>query len=593
VRNNIGFKFDAAKHETIPSLLKKQGYATGAAVSAYVLRGDTGLGASFDFYDDRMAVNDADAIGNVQRPGDQTVAVAEQWIAQHQNGPFFFLLHLFEPHTPYSPTYDSDIAAADAILGRFLESLAKTGVYDRAIIFVLSDHGEGLGDHGEDEHGIFLYREAIQVPLMMKLPSGRLANTTIDDPAALIDVLPTIAALTGIDQPAAAKGLSLLALANTPARRIYAETLYPRIHLGWSDLRSLVDDQFHLIESPRPEIYALSDPRESENAVDAHRRVYAAMKKDLDQYSREMPAIGAIDPEEAKKLAALGYLSSSSSPADGPLPNPREAIVELKMLNEAAALVRAGRNNEAAASYRRITERNPRLTDAWTSLGRALEKAGRYEEALDSYKRAMSLAPALSGELGLSLGNLYLMLNRPEDAARHARLGLRTNPGQAHILLGRAALARGDLVAASSEADSAMPEFSLKPAALVLRAQVLTRQRRLDEAMHEIDAARALIAERQLPAPALLHFVRGDLLARMNRVDEAIVDLNEEIRLYPHDREAYASLAAIYVLSGRKREAQRTMERLVAANPSPSSYTFAAQTFQQLGDDESARVWRR
>ena len=593
VRNNIGFRLDPSKHESIPSLLKRQGYATGAAVSAYVLRGETGLAQAFDFYDDRIAVNDTDAVGNVQRAGAETVAAAEQWIAQHQSGPFFFLLHLFEPHTPYAPTYDADIAAADAVLGRFFDSLKQKGLYDRAIIFVLSDHGEGLGDHGEDEHGIFLYREVIQVPLMLKLPAQQLANSTVDKPAALIDVLPTIAAMTGIRRPPAAKGTSLLELVNAPARRIYSETLYPRIHLGWSDLRSLVDDRFHLVDGPSPELYALSDHAESANAIGDQRRVYAAMKKDLDAYSREMPSTGVVNPEEAKKLAALGYLSSTSAPSDGPLPNPRDAIVELTMLNEAAGLLKARRTDEAIAIYRRVTERNPRLTDAWASLGRALEESGRDDEAVATYQRAISVAPALAGEFGLSLASLYLTLNRPDDAARHASLGLSTNPGQAHILLGRAALARADLTAAAAEADAAMREFSYRPAAMVLRAQVLTKQRRLNEALRLIEEARAEVAKEKLDTPALLHFVRGDVLARMNRMDEAIAAFNEEIRLFPRDRQAYASLTAVYVLSGRKREAHRTMERLVAANPSPSSHALAAQTFEELGDRESARLWRR
>jgi choline-sulfatase len=593
VRNNIGFRFDAARHQTIPSLLKTQGYATGAAVSAYVLRGETGLAAPFDFYDDEIAAETADAIGNVQRRGEDTVAIAANWIAQHQQQPFFFMLHLFEPHTPYRPTYDADIAAADRILGRFLDSLKQSGLYERSIIFVLSDHGEGLGDHGEDEHGIFLYREAIQVPLMLKLPSNDRANTTVEQPAALIDVLPTIASMTGVAVPEGAKGTSLLELANTPVRRIYSETLYPRIHLGWSDLRSLVDDRFHLVDGPSPELFALSDRREATNALDDQRRVYAAMKKDLDAFPRAMPGVGDIDPEEAKKLAALGYLSSTSVPSDGPLTDPREAIAELRLLNEAAGLAKSGRRSDAITAYRRLLDRNPRLTDAWTALGRVLEETGQLDEAVDTYQRAIGLAPSLAPELGLSLAAVYLMLNRPDDATAHARLGLSTNPGYAHVLLGRAALARGDLATASIEAEAVMKDFSFRPAAMVLRAQVLTRQRRLDDAMREIDNALAEVQRNKLEVPPLLHFVRGDLLARLNRTDEAVAAFNEEIRLFPHDREAYASLAVIHALSGRKTEAHRTMERLVEANPNSSSYALAAKTFEEIGDAESARVWRR
>jgi choline-sulfatase len=187
VRNNLGFSL-AASQLTLPSLLKTRGYATGAAVSAYVLRGASGLAASFDDYDDAVAIRGGESVGAQQRPGRETAAVARTWIQRHQGTPFFYLLHLFEPHTPYAPPephrsrwalpYDGEIATADEIVGEFLASLKQQGLYDDALIVFLSDHGEGLGEHGEAEHGIFLYQEAIRVPLIVKLPRGERANTS-------------------------------------------------------------------------------------------------------------------------------------------------------------------------------------------------------------------------------------------------------------------------------------------------------------------------------------------------------------------------------------------------------------------------------
>src|SRR5205814_9286008 len=110
--------------------------------------------------------------------------------------------HIYEPHTPYEPTYDADVEAADAIMGRFFDSLKQQGLYDKAAIILLSDHGEGLGDHGEDEHGILLYREALQVPLMIKLPKSRDHGRSVSTPVELIEPYPTI---TGV----ASRGTSL------------------------------------------------------------------------------------------------------------------------------------------------------------------------------------------------------------------------------------------------------------------------------------------------------------------------------------------------------------------------------------------------
>src|SRR5207245_6046663 len=156
-----------------------------------------------------------------QRPGATTAALAEEWLRQKKGGPFFFLLPLYEPHVPYDPpepyrsryplAYDGEIATADAIVGDFLDFLRASGVYDRAVIVLTSDHGEGLGDHGEDQHSILLYTEALRVPLMVKLPQGRRKGETIEEPAQLADIVPTVAGLLGLDIPAL-PGRSLLDL---------------------------------------------------------------------------------------------------------------------------------------------------------------------------------------------------------------------------------------------------------------------------------------------------------------------------------------------------------------------------------------------
>ncbi|HKO00063.1 MAG TPA: sulfatase, partial [Thermoanaerobaculia bacterium] len=173
LRDNVGFKL-APNVPTLASLLKKNGYATGAAVSAFVLRHETDISRGFDFYDDDVEpIGASTVIGRVQRDGRETARVAKSWI-DRQQGTFFFFLHLYEPHTPYTPPepffgrypnhYDGEIAYADDIVGDFIGYLKQRDLYDKALIIFLSDHGEGLNEHGEEEHGIFLYREALQVP---------------------------------------------------------------------------------------------------------------------------------------------------------------------------------------------------------------------------------------------------------------------------------------------------------------------------------------------------------------------------------------------------------------------------------------------
>src|SRR5262245_37641685 len=324
VRDNLGYALGPGP-ATLASALKAKGYATGGAVSSIVLSHATGVSRGFDFYEDSVEPTRMNqTLSRVQRDGAETTALLAEWVHARGEGPFFAFLHLFEPHSPYEPpepyrsryplAYDGEIARADEIVGAFLKGLKERGIYDRALIVFLSDHGEGLNDHGEDEHGVLLYREAIHVPLLVKLPRGKRAGETIATPVALVDVFPTVAEQVGVPLPAGLAGRSLFAKAASPpegaARRIYSETLYPRLHLGWSDLASLVDDRNQYIESPRPELYDIvTDPGEKTDLAAGLPPAFRSMRVELAGMARPLQAPGTSDPEQVKKLASLGYIS--------------------------------------------------------------------------------------------------------------------------------------------------------------------------------------------------------------------------------------------------------------------------------------------
>src|SRR4029077_2191380 len=188
VRNNLGYRFDGSKFPTLQKTLREHGYHTGAAVSSYVLRSETGISDGFDFYDDAIPIAASGAISEHRRPGFETLKVAKSWISDNAQRPFFFFFHIYETHAPYDPSYDGEIAKSDAIVGGLIQHLKSLGIYDRALIVFLSDHGEGLWQHGEDQHGILLYREALQVPMFMKLPGSLNHCFPIPAPYALADV---------------------------------------------------------------------------------------------------------------------------------------------------------------------------------------------------------------------------------------------------------------------------------------------------------------------------------------------------------------------------------------------------------------------
>ncbi|HEU4523309.1 MAG TPA: sulfatase-like hydrolase/transferase [Thermoanaerobaculia bacterium] len=595
VRNNIGYRFDPRRQDSVPAMLRRAGYATGGAVSAYVMRGDTGLGELFDFYDDRTSAEENVAAGELSRAGFDTLAAATPWIAQHAARPFFFFFHIFEPHAPYAApaeyqsqaatAYDAEIALADAVVGRFVESLKANGVYERALIILLSDHGEGLGDHGESEHGVFLYREALHVPLVIKLPGAARRGTTVMEPVQLIDVAPTIAAATGVTLTSKIAGLTLLG--EVPANReIYGETLLPRIHFGWSELRSLAGARHHFIEAPRPELYDyIADPSEKKNLVEEERRLLAAKRRAMESHVANIEA-PSIDPEEAEKLAALGYIGQARTTTAADLPDPKDAIADLDALRVAAGMEKRGELDRAAAVYQSIASRNPRFADAWLRLATLQERAGARDAASASYRKALQAAPELASHLAIRIGALALQAGDLDGAAKHAELALRSAPGAAHHLLGQVALARNDYRRAAEEAKAASDDPAYRGPAAVLGALILIRQGQLAPALQVLDRV-----ERRTPVRDL-ELTRGDILARMDRFEEAVAAFEAEIASFPQNRDAYSRLALLFFATGRAAEATDVLERMYRASPDRASAMLAAGVADAVGERRLAGEWR-
>lgn len=609
VRDNVGYLYDGEKWPSLPTLLKQAGYATGGAVSAHVLRADTGMGHGFDLYDAGVHLRFTDSLGLSQRPGTETAERALAWMRTVAEKPFFLFLHLYEPHTPYAPPepfasryagkpYDGEIAAADAVVGQVVAELKGRDLYDRAIIVVLSDHGEGLGDHGEKEHGIFLYRESIQVPLFVKLPDSRGGGTRVAEPAQIVDLFPTLLALAGVDLPAGQPypGRSLLALSKTEPRDLYAETFYPRLHFGWSELTSLVRDRFHYIEGPDPELYDLAaDPRETKNVLTAERRAYATLRQSLQGFERELAPPSAVDEETAQRLASLGYLGGTAKTKPGEaLPDPKTRIATLADFDLAMGHFGRGEYAEAVPAFERLLASNPNMVDAWESLAQSLQKLGRMEEALAAYEKALETSGGVS-HVAVATGSLLLQMGRLPEARQHAELGLKVSPAMANSLLAQIALAEGKPEEAEKAARAAIASPGVRIAPMITLAQVLAKQGRLEEALRASDDAAAEIEKTGAAGQSFagLHFVRGDVLARLGRAAEAEKEFQEEIRSFPADTRAYSGLSVLYASEGRPDAAVAVLRQMVESNGSPAAYAEAVRTLRVLGDPQGAAALLR
>ncbi len=605
VRDNVGYRLDPAKIEKgdlpfLPEILKKAGYATGGAVSAYVLQGKTGLKTGFDFYQDGIEFVSATGLGGLQRSGTETLELARPWLESVKDKPFFFFFHIYEPHSPYTPPepfaskypskYDGEIASADQIVGDLIADLKRLDVYDKALVIVLSDHGEGLGDHGEEEHGVLLYNEAIQVPLLVKLPESQKAGGTTGRPVELFDVAPTVLGLLGLDVPKAMPGVSLLA-ENVPPRRIYSETFYPRLHFGWSELFSLIDEKSHYIDSPEPELYDREkDPGEKTNVLTRERRLYASMKKELDGFDRQLQPPSAVDEETRQAMSALGYIGSGVGASDGPLPAPSSKIGSLADLKEGFRLNGEKQYPAAEAAFRRVIAANPKMVDAWEFLGRTLERMGRTEDALAAYKQGLRISNG-SPQIAVAAAALYLNLGQLDDAATHAKMAVGTHPSFAHGVLAQIALQRDQLDEAEREARAAMEDQSQRVGPMIVLAEVLHERKDDAKALDMVRQAQEAYDQRESKDPDLLrglHLIHGKILADQGDAAGAEAAFQKEIELFPDSIRAYSSLAILHALSGRGADVGAILQRMVEANPNPVAYGEAVKTLRILNDPGSA-----
>ena len=411
-------------------------------------------------------------------------------------------------------------------------------------------------DHGEDQHGILLYRESLQVPLFIKLPQSAQQGQTISRPVQLADVFPTVLHLLGIQR----SDRSLLADSSRP---IYSETLYPRIHLGWSELRSLIQDRDQYIEGRGSELYDLvSDPAEKHDLSATDRRTASALREKLHTIPSTINPLQPIDPEEAKKLAALGYVGTPRN-RSGPLPDPRDEIGHLTEIKAAFHLADERRDDEAIPAFRALLARNPHLQDVWSKLGEVLVDSGRYAEAIEAYKSAIAQSEAFSPDLALGLGFAYLKSGNAKEAIPHAEVAMTTNPREANELRARAYIEQHDFANAEQHAQAAIDAGGRQPTSILLLAEVQRAEGKFEAALQTIDAAQSRAHAMGVQHLYAADYLRGDVLARLNRPEDAMAAFQREIANSPQHLQSYANLALIYFIEENPRAAEEVLRDMV------------------------------
>ncbi|HKW35548.1 MAG TPA: sulfatase-like hydrolase/transferase [Candidatus Acidoferrum sp.] len=506
-----------ANHSTLAEILNKEGYGTAAFIGSVILDSSKlapGLDRGFQFYDNfPEKTGTKSRWGRLERRGMDVVQRAENWLSAHEKAPHFVWVHLYDPHDPYDPPspysdiykdrlYDGEIAYADSALNHFITYLKKRNWYEEALVIVIGDHGEGLGEHGEDTHGIFLYDSTTHVPLIVKLPNEQEAGKVIQQQVRTTDIVPTILELLGIPSPAGLDGISLKPMfldAGAPSRTVYGETDYP-LRFGWAPLRSIRDAGFKFIEAPRPEFYDLrADPEELSNhyvpwdaEVRKLRKMLAESRGALPQ--AEKPSATAVTPGTIAELRALGYLSSADArsstdvPEPSLLPDPKDKIQEQNLLHAAMVASEEGGTVEARAALKKVLQLDNQSETALLQLGRLEMESKNYTEAARYLGRASALR-ADDAEVAFEYGRA-LDLSGDLPGARHALQGsLRLNSQQsaARLLLGQVCLKSNDPKTAEDEFEAAL---LLQPASVEAQiglAKALLRQRKFGDAVELLE----------------------------------------------------------------------------------------------------------
>jgi len=507
----------APTHRTWAQLLRQNGYHNAAFIGAVIL--DTkglapGLDRGFDFYDNFPEHSQTKSRwGRVERRGLDVVQRAETWLSAHPGGPHFVWVHLYDPHDPYEPPapysqtykdrlYDGEIAYADSALANFLAYLKKQGWYENALIIVVGDHGEGLGEHHEDTHGIFLYDSTTHVPLIVKLPGESSAGKVVEAQVRTTDILPTVLDLLRISPPAQLDGESLqpyFAGSETASRVAFGETDYP-LRFGWAALRSVRAEGFKLIEAPKPELYDLrTDPGELQNKYapwDATVQKFRVMLADV--RAKTPPAAtsaGAVGQGTIEELKALGYLgradvgSSTNVPQPSLLPDPKDKIEQQNLVHKAMMASEDERPAEARVALEKALQLDPKSPTALRQLGELELHAGEYFRAGEHLKLACEVSPqdvTAAFELGQALektGDLA--------GARDAlQASLKLSPGQfpARLLLGQVYLALKDAGNAQDQFEAALllqPKSTQAQQGLAHAAALQAEQSRKKPASHQ------------------------------------------------------------------------------------------------------------
>ncbi len=578
-----------AQFRSVAQAFKQAGYATGAVVSAFVLDRSWGLGRGFDFYDDAFSAKtfQIKETGLVDRRAGESVAHAIAWLKRTPKRPFFFWLHLYDPHSPYDPPepykteysahlYDGEIAYADHELGGLMTWLKQNHLYDSSLIVMLSDHGESLGEHGEDEHGFFVYNATVHVPLIVKPPAGSgIPAGRRSEPVETASVGPTLLQMAGV-KDVIQKQFQAPALLDTkpgdkaaskpaskPAEKelAYSETFYPFSSFGWSPLHALETARFHFIEAPKPELYDLeSDPGETHNIAGEQPATVAVLREKLQALVARNPfrgqegAAGNLSPEAQDKLRALGYFgfraAVSPEALKQGLADPKDKLGEFNSILKAQDAFQTGKVEQGEGLLGKVAEEDPKIYVVPFMLGELDLRLENWEKAAAELEHCLELNPDFDNAM-TGLARALAKVGREDEAKSWLDKALQNNPQNYRAWYQKGLLEAGDPVAAQAayeKAIAAQPNFSAGQREF---GMLLFEQKNYAGAAPHLEKAIDLGLD-----DARMYNFLGICYNRTNRTAKAVLEFERAMQRDPKLAEAHLNLAFAHQLLHQTKAAR-------------------------------------